>query len=117
MFERRHHPLLPRRQFAGRLLRSFLVSAALMGGSLGVGIAGYHWTERLAWLDSLLNASMILAGMGPIHVPVTVAGKLFASFYALFSGVVFITVAGVLMAPVAHRLLHHFHAEATEGRP
>ena len=111
MFERRHHPLLPHRQFVGRLLRSVLVSAALIGASLGLGVGGYHWTEQLAWLDSLLNASMILAGMGPIHVPVTVAGKLFASGYALFSGWVFITVAGVLLVPVVHRLLHHFHAE------
>lgn len=110
MFERHHHPLLPARQFVGRLLRSVLVSASLLGASLGLGVAGYHWTERLAWLDALLNASMILAGMGPIHVPTTVPGKLFASFYALFSGLIFITVAGVLMAPVAHRLLHHFHA-------
>lgn len=117
MFERRHHPLLPHRQFVGRLLRSVSLAAALIGISLGLGIGGYHWTEDLAWLDSLLNASMILAGMGPIHVPATVAGKLFASFYALFSGLVFITVAGVLMVPVIHRLLHHFHAADDDENP
>src|SRR5262245_45526955 len=109
MFERRHHPLLPRTRFLGRMARSFAVAAVLIGAALGLGSTGYHVTESLAWLDAFLEASMILAGMGPIHNPATGAGKCFAALYALFSGVVFLTAATVLIAPIAHRFLHHFH--------
>ena len=77
---------------------------------------GYHQTEGLPWLDALLNASMILSGMGPVQELHTTAGKLFASFYALFSGVMFITLAGVLFAPVFHRFLHKFHWGDDVGR-
>ena len=74
-------------------------------------MVGYHYTEGLPWLDSLLNASMILGGMGPVDVVRTSAGKWFASFYALFSGMVLLVAAGVLIAPVVHRFLHRFHLE------
>ncbi len=77
--------------------------------ALGIGILGYHFLEGLSWINSLLNASMILGGMGPVNPLQTTAGKLFASFYALFSGVVFIAAMGVLAAPIFHRFLHHFH--------
>lgn len=108
-FERRHEPLLPRRIFYRRVLTFFIFSVVIIGCSLGLGILGYHFTENLSWIDSLLNASMILGGMGPVDPIQTVAGKLFASFYALFSGMVFLVAVGVLIAPVVHRLLHSFH--------
>lgn len=72
---------------------------------------GYHFCNKLSWLDALLNASMILTGMGPVDPIQSVSSKLFASFYALFSGIVFLTAVGVLFAPIAHRLVHKFHLE------
>jgi len=111
MYEKRHEPLIPPRAFLRRVLRSALLSAVIVTLALGIGVAGYHFTEHLSWLDSLLNASMILGGMGPVDALHTVAGKLFASFYALFSGLVFIGAASVMLAPLAHRLLHHFHVD------
>ncbi|MHB1233216.1 MAG: hypothetical protein ACYCZQ_11655 [Burkholderiales bacterium] len=111
MYEKRHEPLIPPRAFLRRVLRSALLSAVIVVLALGLGVAGYHFTEHLSWLDSLLNASMILGGMGPVDTLRTVAGKLFASFYALFSGLVFIGAASVLLAPLVHRLMHHFHIE------
>ena len=87
------------------------VACALIAASLGVGMVGYHVFGDLPWVDSLLNASMILTGMGPVDPMKTTAGKLFASAYALFSGVAFLTIVGVLLAPVVHRFLHHFHLE------
>jgi len=80
--------------------------------SLTLGVLGYHSFEQLPWIDSLLNASMILGGMGPVTELHTTGGKLFASFYALFAGIVFLITAGVIVAPLAHRLLHRFHLEA-----
>ncbi len=111
MFEHRTRPLLPRKVFALRVLRSLAIALGIIGVSLGLGIFGYHFCAELSWLDALLNASMILTGMGPVNELHTVAGKWFASFYALFSGVVFITSVAVLLAPVIHRLLHKFHLE------
>jgi hypothetical protein len=109
MYERHKQPLLSSGKFALRLLRHTLVAFALLGVSLGIGILGYRGTEHMSWLDALLNASMILGGMGPVNALTTRAGKLFASFYALFSGIVFLVIAGILIAPVAHRILHRFH--------
>ncbi len=82
-----------------------------------VGMAGYHWIAGLSWIDSLLNAAMILGGMGPVDEMTTVAAKIFASFYALFSGLVFVGAAGVLLSPLFHRLLHAFHLDAAEPDP
>jgi len=113
MFEHHHEPLLSKALFARRVLRHLWLAAAIIGGGLGVGVLGYHFCERLAWLDSLLNASMILSGMGPVNPIQHTAGKWFASFYALFSGVAFITTVGVLFAPLVHRFLHKFHLENT----
>jgi hypothetical protein len=109
MFETRHQPVLPRRRFFARVLRSSAAAAGIVLGSLGIGVCGYRYLERLSWLDALLNASMILSSMGPVTPLTTDAGKWFASLYALFSGVAFITIAGVLLAPVVHRLFHTFH--------
>ena len=112
MFERRHQPLLSSRRLIVRMLWANLLAFAIIAFALGIGILGYHWSERLPWLDAFLNASMILTGEGPVQVPKTDAGKWFASFYALFSGLVFVTATGVVVTPIAHRLLHHFHLES-----
>jgi hypothetical protein len=125
MFEHRTKPLLPRRIFVLRVLLSLAVAFGTIGVSLALGIFGYHYFAELSWLDALLNAAMILTGMGPVNELHTGAAKLFASFYALFSGVVFITSVAVLLAPVMHRFLHKFHLEeessegeaGDEGRP
>ena len=109
MYEHRKQPLASRKVFVQRVVTNGLIGAAMILIALGIGILGYHFFEGLSWIDSLLNASMILGGMGPVNPLQTVAGKLFASFYALFSGVVFIAAMGVLAAPIFHRFLHHFH--------
>lgn len=114
MFEQKSEPLLPTKDFAKRLLRSFLVSAVMILSALIIGAVGYSITEKLNWIDAILNASMILSGMGPATPMQTTAGKLFASGYALFSGIVFISSTGVIIAPVFHRLLHSFHADVED---
>ena len=110
-FEGRHQPLAPRRLFMRRMQRYLVLSFCIIVFSLGIGVLGYHFTEGLPWLDSLLNAAMILGGMGPVDAVRTTAGKWFASFYALFSGMVLLVAVGVLIAPVFHRFLHRFHLE------
>ena len=102
-------PLLPRRLFYRRMLWHALVTAVVIFISLAIGILGYHITEDMPWLESLLNASMILGGMGPVDQLHTVAGKWFASAYALYSGLLVLVAAGILMAPLAHRILHRLH--------
>jgi hypothetical protein len=109
VYEHRTHRPLARRLFVRRLLLHFLVAVVLIIGSLGLGMAGYAYFERLAWRDAFLNAAMLMGGMGPIERPQTDGGKLFAGFYALYAGLVFIVVAGIILAPLIHRLLHRFH--------
>lgn len=111
LYEHHKQPLLPSRKFLGRLLKHWMVAGVVLLFSLAVGIAGYRATEGIPWLDALLNASMLLGGMGPVDRLHTEAGKLFASFYALYAGVVFLVVAGIMVAPVAHRILHRLHME------
>ena len=111
MFEHRHEPLLPRRAYIRRVVRASGLGLAIVVGSLGIGMLGYHYTEAMSWLDALLNASMILFGEGPVKELQTTAGKWFASLYALFSGVAFITIVGVIFVPVFHRFLHRFHLD------
>lgn len=111
MFEHRHEPLAPRTEFYRRMAAYSGVSIGIIAVSLGIGILGYHYFEGLSWIDSLVNASMLLGGMGPVNPLHTVAGKLFASFYALFSGMILLVAVGVLIAPIFHRFLHHFHLE------
>jgi hypothetical protein len=101
--------LLPTHLFLRRFARWAAAAGIVVIGSLAIGIAGYHFLEHLSWIDSLLNAAMILGGMGPVDTLHTRAGKLFASFYALYSGLAIIGVAGLLVAPIAHRFLHKFH--------
>src|SRR5205823_2767213 len=111
MYERRKQRLLSRFEFGKRVGRHGLVALGVLVFGLGIGVAGYHWLAHLNWIDSLLNASMILGGMGPVDPLPTNAAKLFASFYALFSGLAFIGIVSVLLAPFVHRMLHRFHAE------
>src|SRR5512140_3917431 len=117
MYANRHQPLLPRAEFLARVRRHVSASLALLGASLGAGVLGYHALEGLSWVDSLLNASMILGGMGPVDTLHTTGGKLFASLYALFSGILVLAVAGVLFAPIIHRSLHRFHVEDPDDDP
>jgi len=114
MFERRHEPLAPRTVFLFRVFKSFLLATAIILGSLLAGVLGYHELAGLAWIDALLNASMILGGMGPVDAMTTDTAKLFASAYALYAGMVFIVAAGILVGPTLHRLFHHFHLGGSE---
>ena len=116
MFEKHHQPLLHKHAYIKRIIRFALLGLLIVFGSLGLGVMGYHYTENMVWLDALLNASMILFGMGPVNPVQTDAGKWFASFYAMYSGVAFITIIGVVFAPVFHRFLHKFHLDMEEKR-
>ncbi len=111
MFEHRKDPLLPRQKYLRRLARHGLFSFSIIFISLAIGVIGYHALEGLGWVDATVNASMILGGMGPVNQLHTTAGKLFASAYALFSGIIFLVAAAVLFAPVFHRFLHKFHLD------
>lgn len=111
MYEHRKDRLLTAAEFAVRVAWHGAVVLGAIAVALGIGVAGYHATEDLSWIDSLLNASMILGGMGPVNAMRTEGGKLFASFYALFSGLFFIAATAVLLAPFLHRLMHRFHLE------
>jgi hypothetical protein len=115
MYESRFSRPISRVEFFFRVIRHSLFGLAALFVALVIGIVGYHGFEGLPWIDATLNASMILGGMGPVDSLHTSGGKLFASAYALFSGVLFIGVMGIILAPFAHRLLHRFHFEdATE---
>ena len=109
--EHRTQPLLPLNQFIFRMVRSGSLAFALIILSLFIGMAGYHIFEGLGWIDAFLNASMLLGGMGPINSPITLSGKIFAGLYALYCGLAVILATGVILAPVAHRILHRFHME------
>jgi hypothetical protein len=108
-----HHskPLLPFRLFLIRVLRYMGFSLVLLGFSLGIGVLGYHYFNALSWLDALLNASMILTGMGPVDPMHSDTAKWFASFYALFSGVAFLSTTAVFLTPILHRFLHKHHLD------
>jgi len=114
MFEHKQQELLPAKQFYFRMLKHSSFAAGLIIMSLFVGMLGYHFYESLNWVDSLVNASMILGGMGPVDPMKTTGGKIFASFYALFSGIIFLVIIGTLFAPIYHRFLHKFHLEFEE---
>lgn len=109
MYEHHKQPLASQKVFARRLGRNGLIGLLLLASSLGIGMLGYHFLENLSWIDSLLNASMILGGMGPVSPLQTNAGKIFASFYAIYSGVILLASVGILIAPIFHRFLHRFH--------
>jgi hypothetical protein len=114
MFEHRKKPLLEPIEFAKRVSHHFLLASCVLAVGLGIGVVGYHVFAGLGWVDSLLNASMILGGMGPVDLLRSDTAKIFASCYALFSGLVFIGVASLVIAPFMHRLLHRFHLDEEE---
>jgi hypothetical protein len=114
VFEHRKEPLLPRVAFLARLGRSALTAIGVVVVAWGIGTLGYRYFEGLPWIDALLNAAMILSGMGPVTELRTTGAKVFAALYAIFSGFVFLTVAAVLLGPVLHRMIHRFHLEADE---
>ena len=111
MFEHRSRRPIARHRFVLRLVRHLLVSAAIMAVSLSAGVAGYEHYEHLAPRDAFLNAAMLLGGMGPIRTDLSQAGKVFAGLYALYAGLIFVVAAGVLLAPVVHRILHTVHCD------
>jgi hypothetical protein len=110
MYERRHEPVLTRIEFFFRVLRHGALAIVVLIVALGIGVLGYYSLEPgMSGLDALLNASMILGGMGPVTTLTNPRAKVFASAYALFSGVVFISLMGIMLGPFAHRVLHSFH--------
>ena len=115
MYEHHQEPLLSRGDFLRRMLWHAMVCLAVVAAALFIGMAGYHWIEGFGWVDAVLNASMILSGMGPAEALRSDAGKLFASAYALFSGLVFVAAVGILFMPLLHRLLHKFHMDDGDG--
>jgi hypothetical protein len=113
-FESKNDPLLSRADFLARLGRILGVTLLIVAFSLLLGGAGYHYFALLPWIDAVLNASMILTGMGPVDPLRSTAGKLFATFYCLYSGIAFLTMMAVLLGPVIHRLMHKFHLEESD---
>lgn len=111
MYEHRKQSIAPLRVYYRRILKNVLLAFGILFICLMIGVAGYHYTADIPWLDSLHNASMILSGMGPVVEIKTVGGKWFSSAYALFSGVVFITNIGIILAPAVHRLFHRLNLE------
>lgn len=109
--ERRRQKLAPFSVFAQRVAAAIALACGVVAVVLFIGVAGYHWLSGLDWIDSLLEASMILGGMGPVNPIETTSAKVFASAYALFSGLVFIGIMGIVLTPVVHRALHKFHVE------
>lgn len=111
MYEPKANPPITRARFVRRVLLHFAVALALLLASIFLGMAGYIYFEQLPWRDAFLNSAMLLGGMGPVDAPRTDGGKVFAGLYALYAGLVFLVMAGLAIAPVAHRVLHKFHWE------
>ena len=114
MYESRHQRLAPLPVYRRRLVTAAGLGLGLIVASLAAGIAGYMLAEGLSFIDAFLNAAMILSGMGPLHDPQTTAGKVFAGFYALYSGFAVLGIAALMFAPVVHRIFHRFHIETVE---
>ena len=114
MFEHSKKPMVNSRIYLQRQIRFAFYSVLLLIFSLGIGVIGYHFLADLGWIDSLLNASMILTGMGPVNPMISTEAKLFSSFYALFSGVAFLSIAAVMFAPLIHRFLHKLQIDLEE---
>ena len=111
MFERKCEKLASLSVFVSRMAAFVAIAGIFIAVALLMGIMGYHHIAQFAWVDSILEASMILGGMGPINPLITTGAKIFASGYALFSGLVFIAVMGIVLAPITHRMLHTFHVD------
>jgi hypothetical protein len=111
MYEPKTRAPIPQHHFIKRVLRHALAAVVLLLLSLALGMAGYEYFEDLPWRDAFLNAAMLMGGMGPVHAPRTDGGKVFAGLYALYAGLVFLVAAGLVFAPIMHRVLHRFHWE------
>lgn len=111
MFENKSQPVISRTRFVGRMLGSFAITAGIALASLAIGTAGYCYFGELSFLDALVNATMILTGMGPVTSMTTAGGKIFAATYALYSGIAFVSIMAIITAPIFHRILHRFHLE------
>jgi hypothetical protein len=109
MYEPKTLPPIPRKRFARRVLLHATAALAVLVFSLVLGMAGYEYFEHLPWRDAFLNAAMLMGGMGPVDAPRTDGGKVFAGLYALYAGLVFLAAAGLVSAPIVHRLMHKFH--------
>jgi len=114
MFEKKAERILPVHLFARRMAYFVLLWLSLMAVALGIGVAGYYWIADFTLVDAILNASMILTGMGPVSELSSTAAKLFAAAYAIFSGLVFMSLMGIFLVPIAHRMLHRFHMDDTD---
>ena len=114
MFENHRKPVAPVEVYRQRLFRYWLYALLILNGSLMLGVIGYHVLGHLSWIDALLNASMILTGMGPVDRMTTDVGKIFSAFYAIFSGVAFLSTSAVLLAPIIHRFLHKLHVDNSD---
>jgi hypothetical protein len=114
MFEKKAERILPVHLFARRMAYAVLLWLSLMAVALSIGVAGYYWIADLTLVDAIMNASMILTGMGPVSALSSTAAKLFASAYAIFCGLIFISLMGVFLVPIAHRMLHRFHMDDTD---
>lgn len=115
VYEHVSQPVAQLPEYLRRQLRSLAIGLTMVLVALLAGMVGYHRLVALSWIDSFLNASMILAGMGPMAAPATDAGKIFAGVYALFSGVAVLAIAGVIAAPLVHRFLHRMHADSDDS--
>jgi hypothetical protein len=113
MFEHRREPLAPRAIFFRRMVRYALLASGFIAVSLVIGMAGYHYLEGMSWIDAFVNSAMLMGGMGPVSELHTDVGKLFAGIYALYCGLIVIIAIGIVAAPLLHRILHHFHLEAS----
>jgi hypothetical protein len=111
-FEHRKQPLLSQQSFVKRLVYAAILSAVLLAVWTVVGMIGYHALAGLGWVDAFLNSAMIVGGMGPVDILNSQPAKVFAGFYAIFSGVIFLSIFGLLIAPVFHRFLHRFHLDS-----
>lgn len=110
-YEHSSQPVLERPQFIRRIFAHVGIAAGLVAASPAIGVAGFHFLARLSWIDAFVNASMILGGMGPVAEIPGEPGKIFAALYAPYSGIAFLAVSAVLIAPFAHRLLHRLHLD------
>jgi len=115
-FEHSKAKLASRKLFRKRMIKFGFISSSIFIFSLSIGILGYHYIAHLPWVDSFLDASMILGGMGPVDVLTTNGAKIFAGCYALFSGVAFLSSMALFLTPILHRFLHKFHLDIDESR-
>ena len=109
VYEPKVHPPIPPERFIRRVLLHVVAGLAVLAFSLALGMAGYGYFEQLPWRDAFLNAAMLMGGMGPVDAPRTNGGKVFAGLYALYAGLIFLVAAGLVFAPIVHRLMHKFH--------